>query len=51
MQNPSREGIEPTGARRDRRGSPKGREVWEEFESMQEKRKEFLEKGAEVYVK
>lgn len=45
------EGIEPTGMRRDGRASPTGREGREEFESMQEKRKEFLEKGSEVYAK
>jgi hypothetical protein len=45
------EGIEPTGIRRDGRASPRGREGREEFESMEEKRKEFLEKGAEVYAK
>jgi hypothetical protein len=28
-----------------------GEKAWEEFESMQEKRKEFLEQGAEVYAK
>jgi hypothetical protein len=45
------ESIKPTGMRRDRRASPKGREVPEEFESMQEKRKEFAEQGAELYAK
>jgi hypothetical protein len=44
------EGIEPTGMRRDGRASPRGRECRAAFESMEEKKKEFLEKGAEVYV-
>jgi hypothetical protein len=30
---------------------PRGREGREEFESMEEKRKEFMEKGAEVYAR
>jgi hypothetical protein len=44
------EGIEPTGMRRDGRVSPGGREGRAAFESMEEKRREFLEKGAEVYI-
>ena len=44
-------GIEPTGVRRDRRASPRGREGRAAFESMQEKRTEFQESGAEVYAK
>src|ERR1700751_1254069 len=38
------EGIERRGTTRDGWASPTGRELWEEIESMQEKRKEFLEK-------
>jgi hypothetical protein len=45
------EGIELRATTRDGRASPRERELWEEIESMQEKRKEFLEKGAEVYAK
>jgi hypothetical protein len=44
-------GIEPTGTRRDGRASPRGREGRAAFESMQEKRKEFAENGAELYAK
>ena len=51
MQRRNSEGIERRGTTRDTRASPRGREGWEEFESMQEKRKEFLEEGAEVYAK
>jgi len=35
---------------RDGRASPRGHEGRTEFESMEEKKKEFLEKGAKVYV-
>jgi hypothetical protein len=49
MQRRNSEGIERRGTTRDRRASPRGREGREEFESMQEKSKEFIEKGAEVY--
>ena len=45
------ESIEPTGMRRDRRPSPRGQEVRAAFELMQEKRKEFVEQGAELYAK
>jgi len=51
MQRRSCEGIERRGATQDGRASPRGREGREEFESMQEKRKEFVEKGSEVYAK
>ena len=47
MRKHNREGIERRGTTRDRRASPRGREGREEFESMQEKRKEFVEQGAE----
>jgi len=45
------ESIEPTGKRRDGRAARTDEKVWEEFESMQEKRKEFVEQGAELYAK
>jgi hypothetical protein len=51
MRRVSSEGIERRGTTRDGRASPRGREGREDFESMQEKKKEFLEKGAEVYAK
>ena len=58
-------GIEPTGVRRDRRASPRGRESGAAFESMQAvtpprtggaraagfpASKEFVERGAEIYA-
>jgi hypothetical protein len=51
MQKNSCEGIERRGTTRDGRAGPRGREGREEFESMQEKKKEFLDQGAEVYAK
>jgi hypothetical protein len=51
MQRVSGEGTERRGTTRDRRASPRGRESREDLESRQEKRKEFLEQGAEVYAK
>ena len=51
MQKHNREGIERRGTTRDGRASPTGREGREEFESMQEERKELLEQGAEVYAR
>ena len=44
MQKHSCEGIERRGTTRDGRASPTGREAREEFESMQERRKQFVEK-------
>jgi hypothetical protein len=51
MRKHSREGIERRGTTRDGREGPRGREDREQFESMQEKRKDFIEKGSEVYAK
>ena len=51
MRKHSCEGIERRGTTRDGRESPRGREGREEFESMEEKRKEFIESGSEVYAK
>ena len=51
MRKHNREGIERRGTTRDGRTSLRGREGRAEFESTQEKRKEFLERDAEGYAR